>query len=101
MAADPETVEVVRGHVTEQDILVLIQLLTDSHVQVRNGASSVLVRIGPASIPALEVAASSHEGTALPQDAEALRVITNTLQLIRAHSRPLVSPTPIPPPARK
>lgn len=74
-AVDTRTVEAVRNEVTEADIPVLMDLLSDKENVVAVGAQHVLETFGKAALPALQKAASSADLKVSMKAAEAIAAI--------------------------
>jgi HEAT repeat protein len=74
-AVDLRTVEAVRKEVSEADIPVLVDLLSDKENVVAIGAQHVLETFGKAALPALQKAASSSDYRVSMKASEAIAAI--------------------------
>jgi hypothetical protein len=74
-AVDSRTIEAVRREVSEADIPVLIDLLSDTENVVAIGAQHVLETFGKAALPALQKAAASTDYRVSMKATEAIAAI--------------------------
>jgi len=86
MAVDSETIEAVSKEVTEKDIPVLVELLSDEDAAIQFGAGGVLERFEEKALPALQEAdrkvkqAVPHEIS--PGQVSSILIIRDTLEHI-------------------
>lgn len=94
LAVDARTVKAVRGHVSERDIPVLVEMMRDKDYGVASAASGLLVTLGKQAMPALLEAAGVRDSSIMSHAQDALRLLEDCYnEALRDVMNPDVCPT--------